>query len=287
MEQYLFNELPTDVAEQLATGAGVMLDSFDIHNKPSRAWVKSHILFATTGGINHSCVPTYTDMFEDVDNAPKGTKEGMELDTWEAKFSGTAISYTAENIKSALGAATIAQITEDVAEGLTVKEITPEMRVENSHFKDLWYVVPWKKGKGYIVVQLVDALSDGGFVSQSTDAGKGQISFSYTGHPTITDINRPPMRYYVIDATDVSTTAFLVEQILAPHISSDYTADSVAGGTDLVVTLTAASGYTIESVTVTKNGVPVGGAFDDSTSKVSVDDVDGDLVITVAEAQGA
>lgn len=282
MQKFTYTELPNDLVEHLAINAGILLNSFNPLNPGSATTIKSHIMCATTGGVNASCVPTYSDYFEDVDNAPKNTKEGMHLDEWESKLSGTGITYSDETIQSALGAATIAAVTEGVATGLTVKKITPNMAVTNNDFKDLWYVTDWNDGNGFIAIRLIDALSDGGFTSQSTDNGKGQITFSYTGHKTIEDLDRPPMEFYVVDTTE-ATGLYAVTQILSSHITSNFTGIDIEAGDDLEITLTAGEGYSINAVTVTKGGAIVSGAYDNGT--VTINDVDGDVVITASESK--
>lgn len=284
MRNYTYTELPNEISEHLAVNAGIILNDFNPLNPASPTVIKSHIMFATSGGVNVSCVPTYSDWFEDVDNAPKNCKEGMHLDGWEAKFSGTGITYTPDNIRSALGAATVAAITEGVASGSTVNKIVPNDSIANSDFKDLWYVTDWNEGNGFIAIKLVDALSDGGFTHQSADNGKGQISFSYTGHKTASDLSRPPMEFYVVDTTE-ATGKYAVAQILGQHITSSYTDVEIDAGDDFEAEYTAAEGYSIDAVTVTVGGAIVSGAY--SAGTVTLNDVDGDVVITVTEVAGA
>lgn len=60
-----FTKIPQDTFAELQMDAGVLLKNFDPENpvEPSDA----DIICATTGGINPSCVPTYSDLGEDVD----------------------------------------------------------------------------------------------------------------------------------------------------------------------------------------------------------------------------
>ena len=75
-----FSVVSQDVFDEFQVDAGVLLKSFD----PSApALVDEDIICATTGGINPTCVPTYSDWGEDVDNVPNGMKELMRLDGWE------------------------------------------------------------------------------------------------------------------------------------------------------------------------------------------------------------
>lgn len=201
MQNLTYTELPADVAEYLAVNAGVVLKEFDPTDPDTGDDLKANILYATTGGINFSCVPEYSDWAEDIDNAPKNTKEFKHLDGWTATMSGTALTYNVDNIKSMLGAADSEAVTGST--GLT--KVEPRMTLQSTDFKDLWYVTDWNGG--FIAMQLIDALSDGGFTHQSTDNGKGQASFSYTGHKTAADLDRPPMRFYIQEGAEGATGA--------------------------------------------------------------------------------
>ena len=188
MQNLTYTELPADVAEYLAVNAGVVLKEFDPTDPKTGDNLKADILYATTGGVNFSCVPEFTDWAEDIDNAPKNTKEFKHLEGWTATMSGTALTYNADTISSMVG---VADVT--TANGIT--KISPRAVIQSQDYKDLWYVTDWNGG--FIAMRLIDALSDGGFTHQSTDNGKGQASFSYTGHKTAADLDRPPMEFYL------------------------------------------------------------------------------------------
>jgi hypothetical protein len=59
-----FTEIPQDTFEALQLDAGVLTKNFDPDN-PMLA--NEDIITATKGGINVSCVPTFSDLGEDVD----------------------------------------------------------------------------------------------------------------------------------------------------------------------------------------------------------------------------
>ena len=101
----IFTKIPQDTFSELQLDAGVLLNKFDPAKVAAPA--DEDIICATTGGINISCVPTYSDMGEDVDNCPTNTKELKHLDGWDCKMSFTALGTSPESIKRALGAATV------------------------------------------------------------------------------------------------------------------------------------------------------------------------------------
>lgn len=179
-----FNVIPEDTFDELQTEAGVLLKTFD----PSQPTLTdANIICATTGGIQVSCVPTYSDYGEDVDNCPNNMKELKHLDGWECKISTTCLGTSPDAIKLALGAADISNTS----------KITPRKDLEQTDFADLWWVGDRADG-GLVAVKLINALSTGGFSLQTTKNGKGQISLELTGHVSINAQSVMPMEFYSI-----------------------------------------------------------------------------------------
>ena len=178
-----FTVIPQSTFEELQLDAGVLLTTFD----PSTPDAPSdeEIICATTGGINASCVPTFSDMGEDVDNCPVNMMELKHLDSWECKMSFTALGTSPEAIRLALGVA-------DVAES----KVTPRKDLKQTDFADeIWWVGDRADG-GMVAICLKNALSTGGFTLQTTKNGKGQISVELTGHVSIDAQEVMPMEFY-------------------------------------------------------------------------------------------
>jgi len=183
-----FTVIPQNTFNALQLDAGVLLKQFDPSSPTAPA--DADIITATTGGINVSCVPTYSDFGEDVDNCPNNTKELKHLDGWDCTMSTTALGTSAELIKLSLGAADIT---------VASSKITPRRDLEQTDFADLWWVGDKADG-GMVAVKLINALSTGGFSLQTTKNGKGQISLTITGHVSINAQDVVPMEFYSTDA---------------------------------------------------------------------------------------
>ena len=190
----MFTVIPQDTFDDLQTDAGVLLTTFDPANPSAPA--DSAIVCATTGGINISCVPTYSDYGEDIDNVPNNMKELKHLDGWECKLTTTGLGTSPELIKLALGAADI--------DGTT--KIVPRRDLEQTDFADLWWVGDKADG-GLVAVKIINALSTGGFTLQTTKNGKGQISLEITGHVSIDAQTVMPMEFYSMDGAGGATGA--------------------------------------------------------------------------------
>ena len=183
----MFTVIPQDTFDGLQLEAGVLLTDFDPSDPEV---VDSAIVCATTGGISISAVPEYTDLGEDVDNVPPNMKELKSDPKWTCQITTTGLGTTPEAIRLALGAADIT-----AASG----KITPRSKLNQSDFADLWWVGDKADG-GFVAVQLLNALSTGGFSLQTTKNGKGQTGIEVTGHVSINAQDVVPMVFYSVDA---------------------------------------------------------------------------------------
>lgn len=180
----LFTVIPQDTFDELQLDAGVLLKKFD-PNKVT-APDDADIICATTGGITISCTPSYSDLGEDVDNCPTNTKELKHLDGWDCKMAFTSLGTSPENIKMALGAATVA-----------TNKVTPNRSLKPTDFSDVWWVGDRADG-GVVAACLKNALSTGGFSLKTSKNGKGQTTVELTGHVSITAQDTMPMEFYSI-----------------------------------------------------------------------------------------
>lgn len=182
-----FSKVPQTAFDEFQVDAGVLLKTFD-SAKPEIT--EDNIICATTGGINPTCVPTYSDWGEDVDNCPNGMMELMHLDGWETTLGFTALNTTPEIIRLSLGAA-------DIASG----KITPRRELKDTDFADVWWVGDRTDG-GLVAIRLINALSTSGFSLQTTKNGKGQIAVTLAGHVSINEQDVVPMEFYVQEGTE-------------------------------------------------------------------------------------
>lgn len=262
-----FTVIPQDTFESLQLDAGVLLNKFNPANPVAPA--DEDIICATTGGINASCVPTYSDLGEDVDNCPANMKELKHLDSWEAKLAFTSLGTSAAGIRLALGAADI-----NAATGA----IIPRKDLKQTDFSDIWWVGDRADG-GLVAVRLINALSTAGFTLQTTKNGKGQTSVELTGHVSIDAQNIMPMEFYSQDPEDTPAKRSITYSL--SNVTSDNTAKTIYDGESYEATLTAAEDHTISTVIVLMGGVNVTStAYDSATGKISIASVNGDISIT-------
>lgn len=186
-----FTKIPADTFKQLQINAGVILSEF---TPATGAFDAENQIGATTGGITFSSTPTFSDYGEDVDNCPKNTKELKRLDDVEVKVSGTFVTVTTSSAKGLMAAADI--------DGTDTTKVTPRRDLADSDFSDIWIVGDYsdKNGAtngGFIAIRMMNALSTGGFQLKTSDKAKGQFSFEYTAHYSISKQNIVPYELYI------------------------------------------------------------------------------------------
>ena len=186
-----YTKIPETTFQNLQLNAGVLLSAF---NPESATVANESIIGATTGGVNFTATPTFSDYGEDIDNCPKNTKELKKLESWEATISGTFVNADTAIAKMLVGAA-------DIGTPDTTK-ITPRNDVLESDFETIWLVGDYsdKNGEtngGFIAIKLINALSTGGFQIQTADKAKGQFAFTFTGHYSMDAQDTPPFEIYI------------------------------------------------------------------------------------------
>ena len=186
-----FTKIPSDAFQKLQINAGILTTDFT----PATGEIGvAGQIGATTGGVNFTATPTYSDYGEDIDNCPKNMKELKKLESWEATISGTFVNADTAIAKMLVGAA-------DIGTSDTTK-ITPRNDVLDSDFETIWLVGDYsdKNGEtngGFIAIKLINALSTGGFQIQTADKAKGQFAFTFTGHYSMDAQDTPPFEIYI------------------------------------------------------------------------------------------
>lgn len=259
-----YTQIPATAFQNIQLNAGILVDSF----VPSTGTI-GRLIGATTGGVNFTDTPEFSDFGEDIDNCPKNTKELKKLTSHEAKMSGTFVTLDAATVHLLAAAA-------DVDE-LDATHIIPRNDLEQTDFKDVWWVGDYSDkntgdNAGYVAIHLMNALNTGGFQIQSSDKAKGQFAFEFTGHYSMDEQDKVPYEIYIkqgggeivpsvlinthaVTVTDGDTVTLTAATIPASQTvtwsSSNSSVATVAGG---VVTGEGA-GNAIITASITVDGV--------------------------------
>ena len=179
--------ISADAAVKMQINAGLLLNKFDVKNPVEPA--DADIICETTGDFSITCTPTTEDFFADVNNAPTNTKEGKHITGWECSLGVTALSITEENLILALGAA---DTMEDGG-------IRPRRTYKASDFKPLYWIGDMIDENKLFAVVMDDTVSTGGLSFTSTNNGKGGLALTLMPHSTITNIEKVPMAFYILE----------------------------------------------------------------------------------------
>lgn len=259
-----YTQIPATAFQNIQLNAGILVDNFN----PATG-VIGNIVGATSGGVNFTDSVEYTDFGEDIDNCPKNTMELKQLDSHEVTMSGTFVTLSAATAKMLAGAADV--------DGSDATHIIPRNDILTSDFKTIWWIGDYSDvntgdNAGFVAIKMLNALNTGGFQIQSTDKGKGQFAFEFTGHYSMSAQSTVPYEIYVkqgsgssspfiylnthsVELEDGDSFTFSVEKNPADASitweSDDTSVASVANG---VVTAEGA-GSTIISASITVDGV--------------------------------
>lgn len=220
----------------------------------------STILASTTGGVTFTAAAEYTDLGDDVDNAPKNCMEFKHKEDGEVTLTGNLVTVNKQLVKMLIGAASI--------EG---NKITPDEDLRTSHFiNELWAITDYGNG-GIIAIKMKRVLNTSGFSIATTDKSKAQFAFTFTCHKTVVDEADPAYEIYLLtpeektgsvllDAHQINltvgdTATLTVETVPAGKTvtwsSGSSSVATVSGGTVTAV----AAGNTIITASMTSDGV--------------------------------
>ena len=180
-----YSQLPQDMFKHIQMNAGILAKNF---TPTSGEVAKSDIIGATSGGINFTATPSFTDFGEDIDNCPANTMELKRIDSIEAKLSGTFVT-----LNTALGKKLAAAADE------TEGKIVPRSALSEEDFADIWLIGDYsgENGNGYIAIRLINALNTGGLQITTQNKAKGQFAFEFTGHYSIKNPEIVPYELYI------------------------------------------------------------------------------------------
>lgn len=260
-----FTKIPETTFKNIQLNAGILVKGFS----PDTQEI-SGLLGATTGGINFTATPTFEDFGDDIDNCPKNTMELKKLTEWDVQMSGTFVTMTADTAHLLAGAADI--------DPLDSTKIIPRKDVLLTDFKDIWWVGDYSDentgaNAGFCAVHMLNALNTGGFQIQSTDKGKGNFAFTFTGHVSMDHQDVVPFEIYIKGNDDEPTPSILIDKhniTLDVDATETLTATVVPAGT--AVTWSSSS---TTYATVTSGGVVTGEAEGTAiiTASITVDGV--------------
>lgn len=193
-----YTQIPTDAFQKLQINAGILVRGATGFDPSTGTVTTANIMGATSGGVTASCVPTFSDRGEDVDNCPKNMKEFKKLDSWECKLGATFLSVDTTLVRDTLAAADI--------DTTDTTKIVPRVDLTDADFMDVWFVGDYSdknsaSNGGFIAIHLKNALSTAGFSLKTGDNSKGQFAAEFTGHVASDAQTDVPMEFFIKSGT--------------------------------------------------------------------------------------
>ena len=220
----------------------------------------STIIASTTGGVNFSDTPTYTDMGDDIDNAPKNCVEFKRKDDGEAKLGGNLVTVNPALAKMLIGAATVVG-----------NKVTPKRDITTADFiEKLWGLADYGEG-GMIAIEMKRVLNTSGFSVNTTDKNKAQLGFEFLAHNTAKNLDDEPYNVYfltpdganggvLLNTHSITVEAGETAKLTATTVPESATVTWSSGSSSVATvssgTVTAvAAGNTIITASITVSGV--------------------------------
>lgn len=259
-----YTQIPSTAFQNIQLNAGILVDSFD-----PVTGVIGKLLGATTGGVNFTDSVEYEDFGEDIDNCPKNMLELKKLTSHDVTMSGTFVTLSAATAKMLVAVGDVDEADET--------HIIPRNDLLTTDFVTVWWIGDYSDvntgdNAGFVAIHMLNALNTGGFQIQSTDKGKGQFAFEFTGHYSMDAQDTVPYEVYIKQGGENPTPSVL----LNTH------ATTVAEGDEITLTATVVpEGETVtwstsnDSVADVTNGVVEGIAAGNAiiTAAITVDGV--------------
>lgn len=253
-----YTQIPTDTFSHLQLNAGILVKNFD----PTTGEA-TNLIGATTGGVNFKDAVEYTDFGDDIDNCPKNMKELKVLDSHEVTMSGTFVSVSSATAKLLAAAADVSG-----------NKITPRNDIVDADFEDIWWVGDYSDTNtgadaGFIAIRLINALNTGGFQIQTTDRGKGQFAFEFTGHYSMDAQDTVPYELYVKGGSEQSPFIYLNAHSASIGVSETYQLNATTYPEGATVTYSSSA---TGKATVSSDGLVTGVAAGNAIITAAITD---------------
>ncbi len=153
---------------------------------------------ATSGGGSFRAVPTFRNIFEDLDGARGVYKSGQVIDTWEIKMTTTIKEMTAENIKLALAAADTIAAKSDGKYDTT----TARLEVKDTDYLDNFCFIGTINGQDVpVIIEMKNVLNMSGLNLTVADKATGSVSLELQAHFDLSKPDEVPFKIYTPKAT--------------------------------------------------------------------------------------
>lgn len=197
-----YTQLPVEPFKSIAFDAGIIASEFDVK---TGVLSRENILFATTGGSQFNPNLATSDLFEDMDNAKTGTKQGYMITGCDPHLTTTVLTVNEKNIDKIMANAAVTKVEDAAIEGMDVHKVAlHDGMVDSSSFVDLWIITNYgtmtmqngSTKSGFFVIHMINCINVTGFQQQTTKDGKVQYSVDFKAFYDTESIETVPYELY-------------------------------------------------------------------------------------------
>ena len=189
----VLNGFTANTATNLQLDAGIFVRGLADPSKfTGTVTTPAKTIGATSGGGSFTAIPTFRNIFEDLDGARGVYKGGQVIDSWEIKLTTTIKEMTAENLKLALAAA-------DTTAASSGKYDTTVARLEvkNTDYLDNFCFIGTINGQDTpVIVEMKNVLNMNGLNLTVADKSTGSVSLELQAHFDLSKPDEVPFKIY-------------------------------------------------------------------------------------------
>lgn len=177
--------------ENLLLGAGAIFKNWTIGTDSyGSSTSMAKVIGATQGGVQFSAVPTVRNI--QIDGILGKAADLDVIDSWEIKMTASFIEASEDIIRLALGASTVDTTTNnnyDIIKGNTEFQST-------DYLTNVTYVGTISGSETPIIIQLYNAINQGGLTIKTEDTAEGTIEITFEGRYTTSNQGEAPFAIY-------------------------------------------------------------------------------------------
>lgn len=189
----VLNGFTANTATNLQLDAGIFVRGLaDPSSFTGTVTTPAKTIGATSGGGSFTAIPTFRNIFEDLDGARGVYKGGQVIDSWEIKMTTTIKEMTAENLKLALAAA-------DTTAASSGKYDTTVARLEvkEEDYLDNFCFIGTINGQDTpVIVEMKNVLNMSGLNLTVADKATGSVSLELQAHFDLSKPDEVPFKIY-------------------------------------------------------------------------------------------
>ena len=189
----VLNGFTANTATNLQLDAGIFVRGLaDPSSFTGTVTTPAKTIGATSGGGSFTAIPTFRNIFEDLDGARGVYKGGQVIDSWEIKMTTTIKEMTAENLKLALAAA-------DTTAASSGKYDTTVARLEvkEEDYLDNFCFIGTINGQDTpVIIEMKNVLNMNGLNLTVADKSTGSVSLELQAHFDLSKPDEVPFKIY-------------------------------------------------------------------------------------------